>query len=148
MKKIKQLVIIFLSIVLFSCENTTIDKVKVEKEIDKNIKKIEVIDFYGTHRCTTCINIEANTKYTLDVAFKEEIEKGIIEFKLVNFDDEKNEKIVLEYLAYGTSLFLNVIKDGKEEHIDITEFAFKWGNEKIEYSMMLEEKIKAELAKL
>ncbi len=147
MKTIKTLAIFIVAFATFSCNNT-VTKQNKKITIDKSISKIEILDFYGKHRCKTCINIEANTRYTLDIAFKDEVNAEKIVFKTINFDDDKNEEIVTEYQAYGTSLFLNIIKNGKEEHIDLTDFAFKWGNEKVEYSMMLEKKIKEALKKL
>lgn len=149
MKTIKLIPIIAILFLAFSCnsqESTTETTTETKVVTGKN--RVEILDFYGTHRCKTCIAIEANTKYTLDIAFKDEVANGTVVFKLINFDDDKNEKIVTEYLAYGTSLYLNVVKDGKEEHIDLSEFAFRMGNEKVEYSMELEKKIKEQLAKL
>jgi len=153
MKKI--ISILFISIMFFACNTDTKETTKTtsttEAKANKKVEgknRIEILDFYGTHRCKTCINIEKNTKYTLDLAFKDEVKNGTIVFKTINFDDDKNEDIVTEYMAYGTSLYFNVIKDGKEKHIDLSAFAFKWGNEQVEYSMQLEKKIKEELAKL
>jgi hypothetical protein len=37
---------------------------------------IEVIDFYGTHRCVTCKAIEANTRFTLNTYFADELKNG------------------------------------------------------------------------
>ncbi len=89
--------------------------------------KIEVIDFYGTHRCVTCEAIEANAKYTVETYFQNELKAGKVEFKTVNVDEEKNYDIAERFEATGTALFINVIKDGKEEHIDLTNFAFAKG---------------------
>ena len=151
----KTLSVLFLSLLLFSCHSANENQQEngnkdipptATKATGKN--RVEVLDFYGTHRCTTCINIEANSRYTLDSAFKKEVKAGTVVFKTINFDDSNNEKIVTEYGAYGTSLFLNVVKDGNEKHIDLTEFAFKWGNEKEKYAKLLEEKIRKELKNL
>ena len=43
--------------------------------------KIEVIDFYGTHRCVTCEAIEANAKYTIETYFQDAVKNGKLEFK-------------------------------------------------------------------
>ncbi len=139
--------VLLLSVILFACNSAKNDKKVSATKVDgKN--RIEILDFYGDHRCTTCINIEKNTRFTLDAAFKDEIKNGILVFKTINFDDPKNDKIVTEYSAYGTSLFFNVIKDGKEEHIDLSDFAYQLGDDQEKYSAQLKQKIKAELAKL
>ena len=110
--------------------------------------KIEVIDFYGTHRCVTCKAIEANTKYTVDTYFQNEEKKGKVVFKTINVDEEANYSIAEKFGATGTALFLNVIKDGKEEIIDLTDFAFSKGRDKLAFSKELKDKIKEQLKTL
>jgi thiol-disulfide isomerase/thioredoxin len=110
--------------------------------------KIEVIDFYGTHRCVTCQAIEANTKYTIDTYFQDAVKAGKVEFVTVNVDDEKNYDMAERFEATGTALFINVIKDGKEQHIDLTNFAFAKGNDQAVFSAELKEKISEQLKTL
>lgn len=115
---------------------------------DKNTSKIEVIDFHSTHRCMTCKAIEANTKFTLDTYFSEDIKDGKITFQVINIDEKENEKLAEKFEASGTALFLNVIKDGEEKHIDLTEFAFMEGNDQDIFSKELKDKIENELKTL
>lgn len=140
----KYLSIVVISIILLSsCGETPSTKKAVVTK--KGINKIEVIDFYSTHRCVTCKAIEANTKYTLDTYFSKELKENKITFKTVNVDKEQNFKIAEEYEATGTALFLNVIKNGKETHIDLTDFAFMKGMDKEAFSEELKSKLEAEL---
>ena len=115
---------------------------------DPSITKIEVIDFYGTHRCVTCEAIEANTKYTVEHYYPTEQKEGKVEFKTVNVDKEENYNMAERFEATGTALFINVIKGGKETHIDLTNFAFAKGNDKEVFSQELKAKIDNELTKL
>jgi hypothetical protein len=110
--------------------------------------KIEVIDFYGTHRCVTCEAIESNAKYTVETYFQEEVNAGKVEFKTVNVDEEKNYEMAERFEATGTALFINVIKDGKEQHVDLTNFAFAKGRDKEVFSTELKEKINEHLKTL
>jgi len=140
----KYLSIIALSLILFSCNGkvkTNQSKVTSQKEANK----IEVIDFHSTHRCMTCKAIEANTKYTLKTYFANEISNGKITFQLVNVDDEKNYKMAEQFEATGTALFLNVIINGVEKHIDLTDFAFMKGMDKEAFATELKSKLEAEL---
>lgn len=107
--------------------------------------KIEVIDFYGTHRCVTCQAIEANAKYTVDNYFSDAVKEGKLQFKTINVDDEKNYAIAERFEAAGTALFINVIKDGQEQHIDLTNFAFSKGRDKEAFSTALKDKINEQL---
>ena len=125
-----------------SCQGQNKSKIIVTTD---QASKIEVIDFYGTHRCVTCEAIEANAKYTIDNFFQEAVKEGKLEFKTINVDDEKNYDMAEKFEATGTALFINVIKDGKEQHIDLTIFAFAKGNDKEVFSSELREKILEQL---
>jgi len=98
-----------------------------DTDLAKN--KVEVIDFYGTHRCVTCKAIESSAKYTVDTYFADEQKKGLVVFKIVNVDEEENYDMAEKFEATGTALFLNVIKDGNETQIDLTDFAFAKGKD-------------------
>lgn len=77
---------------------------------------IQVIQFHSEHRCYTCKLIEKLTKETVQQHFP------AIPFKLINVDDNKNEKIAEEFEATGTALFIyNPITKKKK---DLTDFAF------------------------
>jgi len=145
MKSLKTLPILIVSLLLFSCNG----KAQTGKSINKKIaNKIEVIDFHSTHRCMTCNAIEASTKYTLDTYFSEELKNESITLLIVNVDDEKNYKLAEKFEATGTALFLNVIVDGKETQIDLTEFAFMNGNDQEKFSNELKVTLETELKKV
>lgn len=110
--------------------------------------KIEAINFHSTHRCFTCNAIEANTLYTLETYFAKEMKDGKITSQIVNVDEDKNYKMAERFEAAGTALFLNVIVDGKENHIDLTDFAFMKGKNIEAFSAELKTKIEAELKNL
>lgn len=141
-----RIIILFLStIFIFSC-NGNAQKNKQTAQNKQN--QIEVLDFYGTHRCVTCIAIEENTKYTLETYFSDALKSGKIVFKTIDVDEKANERIAEQFEAAGTALFLNVIKEGNETQIDLTELAFMDGTEQEVFSKKLKEKIEAELNKI
>lgn len=119
-----------------------------EMLINQAPNRIEIIDFHTTHRCYTCEAIEANTIYTLNTYFQKELANGSITMDVLNIDQAENEAIAEKFQVYGTSLFLNVIVDGVETPIDLTEFAFMKGTDQKAFSKELSEKIKEELQKL
>ena len=139
----KQLLILSISLFLISCSGKAQNKA-VENQVNKNI--IEVFDFHTTNRCVTCKAIEANTKYTLETYFAEELKSGKITFKIINIDEKVNEKLAEKFQASGTSLFLNVIVAKKEKQIDLTNFAFTYGKKQDEFSEKLKVTIEKELA--
>jgi hypothetical protein len=144
-KTIKFFTVLAIGLILVACNGQ--DKNKTAS-LNSNISKIEVLDFHSTHRCMTCNAIEANTRYTLDTYFSEEVKKGKITLQVVNVDLKENEAISEKFEASGTSLFLNVIKNGKETKLDLTEFAFMKGNDQEAFSKELKTKIETELKTL
>ena len=142
MKKFTILVVMVMSISIFSCKEKAQREQSTSEEL---INKIEVIDFHSTHRCMTCNAIEANTKYTLETYFSKELAQKLITFQVANVDDKKNYKLAEKFEATGTALFLNVIINGKETQIDLTEFAFMNGNDKMVFSNELKAKLEEEL---
>jgi len=145
MKQFSILSTLVLSLLLFSCTGKAQNKV-ADNQIKEQI--IEIFDFHTTNRCITCKAIEANTKYTLDTYFADELKNGKITFQVVNIDKDENYELAKKFKASGTSLFLNVIGDEKEKQIDLTAFAFTYGKKKDMFSDKLKTKLEKQLEKL
>jgi hypothetical protein len=145
MRNFKIMAIVVFSLLVLACNGNANDKKSKSKSV-KN--RIEVIDFHSTHRCVTCRAIEANTRYTLNTYFAEQMKKGIITFQTVNVDLEKNYKKAEKFEASGTSLFLNVVLNGKENIINITKLAFAKGRDQKVFAKELKKIIEKQLKKL
>ncbi|MDP2068569.1 MAG: nitrophenyl compound nitroreductase subunit ArsF family protein [Lutibacter sp.] len=145
MKQFSILSALIISLFLFSCTGNSQNKTAVKQAKGNSI---EVIDFHSTNRCMTCKAIEANTKYTLDTYFADELKSGKIVLKIVNVDKKENEQFAEKFEATGTALFLNVIKDGKESHVDLTNLAFMKGTDQKAFSLQLKETIATQLKSL
>jgi len=142
---IKYTAIVSLVVLITSCQQ---QNAKKAQRIDPSITKIELIDFYSTHRCVTCIDIENNTKYTLNTYFKKEVAAHKIVYLTLNVDKKENYKIAKKFQAMGTALFINIISKGKETHVDLTDFAFLKGSDKEAFVKELKSKIDDALKKL
>ncbi len=145
MKKLPILSTLVVSLFLFSCTGKAQNKTAANQQKQNSI---EVLDFHSTNRCMTCKAIEANTKYTLDTYFANELKTGKIIFKIINVDKKENEKVAEKFEASGTALFLNVINNGKENQIDLTNFAFMNGNDQKAFSSALKQTIANQLKDL
>lgn len=145
MKQFNILSMLLVSLFLFSYTVKAQDKTE-ETQIQE--KTIQIFDFHTTNRCVTCKAIEANTKYTLETYFKEEVKNGTITFQIVNIDDKENYELAKKFKASGTSLFLNVISNDKEKKIDLTGFAFSYGKNKKDFSNKLKNRINKQLEKI
>ncbi len=140
MKYIKIIAFLVSIAFLFAC-GSNVENNATAKTVADHISKIEVIDFHSTHRCKTCNAIEANTSYTLNTFFSKELENGDITFRIINVDKKENESMAEKFEATGTALFLNVIHEGQESQINLTDFAFMKGNDKADFSETLKLKI-------
>lgn len=126
-----KLATIILAIMISSCQGnskaeTAGSKENTSKEIAEN--QIQVIQFHSENRCMTCNKIEALTLETLK-NYPE------LQFKLINVDDTKNEKIAEQFEATGTSLFLyNPVTKNK---LNLTEFAFMTAGDEAKFSKEL-----------
>ncbi len=92
-----------------SNEETT-NQVSAISEVDK----IEIIDFHSSRRCYSCLVMEKLTKATLEEHFQSELRDGKITFSSINVEKAEHKNIVQKYQARGSSLFINVISDGKD----------------------------------
>lgn len=129
---------------LFSCESSAQSPAAAKTEG----AHVEVLDFHTTHRCKTCLTIENLTKELLAESYAEEMEAGLISFTLINADDEANEAVVQKYLAFGTTLIVNTVSDGQENHVDLTNFAFMNAGNKAKFKAGMKEQLDAALQKL
>ena len=126
MKKLSVFTLIAIGLLFFTFNG----KAQNEDLSDTKLNnKVEVIGFHSTHRCMTCKAIEANTKYTLDEFFADELKSGKIIYQSINIDEKENYAMAEKFQAGGTSLFLNLVDSGKESQIDLTNLAFKKGKD-------------------
>lgn len=88
--------------------------------------KLKVLYFHITNRCNTCRGIEAKVRKTLDEQFKNELETGVIDFYVMNCELPENQDLVKKYDAYGATLALTSVQNGKEQKTeDLTNWAFQ-----------------------
>lgn len=102
--------------------------------------EIEVVNFFGTQRCVSCLTIGKFTKKTLETKFASELESGQIVFKEINVEFPENRDIVMKYQARGSSLFINAIRGNQD---DISEDVTVWRlvNNEEQFTSYLENKL-------
>jgi hypothetical protein len=129
-------------LLFFAFGNASAQSTKVAA---KPANRVEVLDFHTDHRCATCLEIERLTKKLLNEQYAKEVKEGKITFRLINADDKANAAIVKKFFAYGTTLIVNSVKNGKESHVDLTNFAFLNFNKTDKFTARLREEIDAAL---
>lgn len=102
--------------------------------------KIEVVNFFGTQRCVSCLTIGKFTKKTLEEKFALELESGKIVFKEINGELPENKEIVVKYQARGSSLFINAIR-GEAEDVSEDTMVWRLVNSEEQFVSYLEKKL-------
>lgn len=70
--------------------------------------------FHTTKRCYSCKKIESLTEKAVREGFKKELSNGILIWKTVNLDDEKNKHFADDYNLATKSVILAEIKNNKQ----------------------------------
>ena len=83
-------------------------------------EKVEVFVFHATQRCISCINIGKYAKATIEEKFPQDLKSGKITFKEVNIDLPENFNMAKDYGVSGSALYINAIKDNKDNHEEDT----------------------------
>jgi len=92
---------------------TVVQKTQPEAPNIQKADKIIVANFHATQRCASCTALGRLSEKTLTEQFTNEIKSGKMEFKSINIDLPENEEMAALYQAVGSSLYINAIKDGK-----------------------------------
>jgi len=76
--------------------------------------KVIAYYFHTNTRCSTCIKIEAYSKEAIEQGFPEELKKGTLEMRIVNYEDAENRHFMQDYKLVSKSLVLVNMVDGKQ----------------------------------
>lgn len=122
--------IIFLVIGMFACKSNN-ESTSLNDNVNHDAKLL-VYNFYGTHRCPSCLSIENVTKQTLEQNYSDLLKNNIIKLYSLNIDEPENSKIAEKYQAFGSGLMLVYFDKGEEKVIDLTGDGFKFALHKPE----------------
>jgi hypothetical protein len=107
---------------------------------------VDVYYFHVTNRCHTCLSIEEYVRATLDTYFKSQMEDDKLSLHVLNCELPENKTIAEKYLAYGSTLAITRVQNGKESTEDITGWAFQKAGNKELFISELKAKIEWSLA--
>ncbi len=84
-------------------------------DVKSSADKIEIYYFHRTQRCYSCNTLSQYVQETIEQKFSEEIKNGKIEFREINVDLPENKEVALKFQASGSSLFINTIRDKRDD---------------------------------
>lgn len=90
------------------------NRISENQSMSQKAEKIEVVHFHTTQQCWSCITVGEYALKTIKEKFPEEYKNGKIVYKDVNVELSENKDMVIKYQASGSSLFVNAIRDGKD----------------------------------
>lgn len=102
--------------------------------------KIKVVKFEPNNPCQGCTNLGNYAEETIKTHFPEDYKSGKITYEKVNFQDPESRGVVKKYNVVGSSLYITVIKDGKEEIVDANDmWRYVWKQD--EYMKIFKNKL-------
>jgi hypothetical protein len=76
--------------------------------------KVIAYYFHTNTRCSTCIKIEAYSKEAIEKGFADELKKGTLEMRIVNYENPENKHFMKDYKLVSKSLVLVNMVNGKQ----------------------------------
>ena len=96
-------------ILLSSCQNKN---TRTELLSEKDSPEVFVFYFHETVRCTTCLEIEADTEKILKENYSQLLANGFLKWVPFNIDDEGGDEFAQQFDTNSNSLVLaNISKD-------------------------------------
>jgi hypothetical protein len=81
---------------------------------ERSSSKVLIYYFHGSTRCTSCYRFETYSKELIKDYFKDALESGKLEFKVINVEDRGNQHYADYYQLYTKTIVLSLEKNGRE----------------------------------
>jgi hypothetical protein len=76
------------------------------------VEPLEVAYFHRTNRCKSCLKAEELTRKALDALYADRLQRGDMVMLVEDVQQPADPELVRRYEAYGSSLYLGVVKGG------------------------------------
>ena len=110
--------------------------------------KVIAYYFHLTVRCTTCRTIEAYSREAILNHFKSDIDRGRLEWQVVNVELPKNEHFVKDYQLFTKSVVLVHIANGKQQSYKILNDVWELVGDKAQFQAYIDKEVRGYLARL
>lgn len=115
---------------------------------DPPADRVLALYFHRTERCPTCLKMGTYAEEAVTKGFEKQVKDGTVEFRFVDFEIEKNAKLVKAYKITGPALIVAKVADNKvQARKDLKEIWTKVRGEKSEFLQYVRENVEAYLAK-
>jgi hypothetical protein len=110
--------------------------------------KVIAYYFHLTVRCTTCRTIEAYSREAILNHFKSDIERGRLEWQVVNVELPENEHFVKDYQLFTKSVVLVHIANGKQQSYKTLNDVWELVGDKARFQAYVDKEVRGYLAQL
>ncbi len=104
------------------------------------VNHVDVVYFHRTQRCASCIEAERLIRKTLDTYFADQLKSGVMSLVVADVQKPQNAPLVRKYDAWGSSLYLGIVKGGVEYTWAVSDIWFAMGDE-AKFMALLRDKI-------
>lgn len=80
---------------------------------DAPADRVMALYFHRTERCPSCQQIGGYTQEAIETGFVEEMKRGVVAFRFIDFQDEKNARFTNAYRITEPALVVLKISGGK-----------------------------------
>jgi hypothetical protein len=95
-------------------ESVPVSEAEAVPQVKTQKAKVTAYYLHGNYRCANCTLIEANSRESIEANFKKELDIGLLEYKLVNFDEPDNRHYINDFKLTTKSLAVVLYKEGKQ----------------------------------
>jgi hypothetical protein len=104
--------------------------------------------FHVTVRCTTCKTIEAYSREAILSHFKDDLDRGRLEWRVVNVQLPENRHFVKDYQLFTKSVVLVHIANGKQQSYKILNDIWELVGDKARFQAYIDKEVRGYLARL
>jgi hypothetical protein len=109
--------------------------------------KVIAYYFHTNTRCSACIKIEAYSKEAIEKGFADELKKGTLEMRIVNYENPENKHFMKDYKLVSKSLVLANTINGKQTEWTNLKMVWQLTGKKDEFLKYVRKEVRSYLAK-
>jgi hypothetical protein len=109
--------------------------------------KVIAYFFHTNTRCSTCLKIEAYSKESIEKGFADELKKGTLEMRVVNYENPENQHFRKDYKLVSASLVLVNMTNGKQTEFSNLKRVWQLTGNKDDFLKYVRKEVRSYLAK-
>jgi opacity protein-like surface antigen len=114
---------------------------------DPPADRVLALYFHRTQRCPTCLKMGSYSEEAVTKGFETQVKEGTVEFRYVDFQNQKNANLTKAYKITGPALIVAKVANNKvKEHKNLKDIWTKV-REKPEFIQYVRENVEAYLRK-